>query len=203
MALIIGLTGGIGCGKSIASQIFSSLGINIIDTDVIAKELTQTNGQAIQSIREIFGDDYLNGDGSLNRGKMRQLVFSDSALRIKLESILHPLILKEVLQQVSQVQSPYVIIAIPLLIESKDYDHLLHRVLVVDCEEQLQISRTMMRNQLSEQQVKAIMATQVSRDARLQKADDVLVNNKDIEYLKTQILQLHHKYLVLSKNQYN
>lgn len=203
MALIIGLTGGIGCGKSIASQIFSSLGINIIDTDVIAKELTQTNGQAIQSIREIFGDDYLNGDGSLNRGKMRQLVFSDSALRIKLESILHPLILKEVLQQVSQAQSPYVIIAIPLLIESKDYDHLLHRVLVVDCEEQLQISRTMMRSQFSEQQVKAIMATQVSRDARLQKADDVLVNNKDIEYLKTQILQLHHKYLVLSKNQYN
>ena len=134
---------------------------------------------------------------------MRNLFFSDSDSRQKLEKILHPLILKETIRQIAQTQSPYIIIVVPLLFETNDYDNIIQRILVIDCEEQQQISRTMARSQLSEQQVKAIMANQISRKARSQKADDVIINNQYIDYLKAQVAQLHHKYLLLSENKKN
>ncbi len=197
MSLVVGLTGGIGCGKSMASKLFSELGIKIIDTDLIAQQFTGSDGLAIDLIREKFGQDFINADGALNRNKMRALVFSDNDARLKLEKILHPLILKETQLQIEQAHSPYIIVVIPLLFEKNDFHHLIQRTLVIDCDEQQQLIRTMTRSQLSEQQVSAIMATQVSRQTRLRNADDIIINDQDINYLKSQVLQLHHKYLSL------
>lgn len=201
MTFIIGLTGGIGCGKSSASQIFSEFGIDVVDTDVIARQLTQPGGRAIDSIRDVFGNTFLTTEGALDREKMRNLVFSDSRARQQLEKILHPLILQETLAQIEQSRSPYTILVVPLLLETNDYNPIVQRILVVDCEERIQISRTIARSQLSEQQVKAIMAQQISRKDRLQKADDVILNDRGIDFLKVQINQLHHQYLTLSKNE--
>ena len=137
MSFVVGLTGGIGCGKSIASQCFSDLGVHIIDTDVIARTITQSNGQAINAIKNAFGDTYLTKDGSLDREKMRELVFSDDdAPRSRLEKILHPIILNETIRQIGQARSSYVIVVVPLLFETKDYDHIVQRILVIDCDEQ-------------------------------------------------------------------
>ena len=200
MTFVVGLTGGIGCGKSSASQFFSDLGIDVIDTDVIARQLTQADGQAIDQIRETFGNTFLASNGSLNREKMRNLVFSDFDSKVKLEKILHPLILNEVVRLVKECKSPYIVVVIPLLLEIKDYDDLIDRVLVIDCEEQQQISRTMARSQLSEQFVRAVMATQVTRKDRLREADDVIFNGQDIEFLRMQVAQIHGKYIIMSGN---
>ncbi|MBX3617531.1 dephospho-CoA kinase [Nitrosomonas sp.] len=200
MTFVVGLTGGIGCGKSSASQFFSDLGINVIDTDVIARQLTQPGGQAIDQIRKTFGDTFLAGNGSLDREKMRNLVFSNSDSKEELEKILHPLILNEVVRLVKKARSPYVVVVVPLLLELKDYDDLIDRVLVIDCEEQQQILRTMMRSQLSEQFVRAVMATQITREDRLQRADDIIFNNQDIAYLKMQITRMHNKYMTENNN---
>lgn len=201
MTFVVGLTGGIGCGKSSASQFFSDLGIDVIDTDIIARQLTQPNGSAISLIQNTFGSSVITADGALDRNKMRDLVFANSESRHKLEQILHPLILKAVIRRIKQSQAPYVIVVIPLLFETNDYNHLIRHILVIDCDEQQQLLRTMERSNLSEQKVRSIMATQVARETRIQKADDVILNNQDIEYLKAQILLLHHKYLALSKNE--
>lgn len=198
MRLVIGLTGGIGCGKSLASQYFSELGICVIDTDVIARTITQSNGRAIPKIKNDFGISYLTKNGALDREKMRQLIFSDKNARLRLEKILHPIILSETIQQIACAHSAYVVVVIPLLFETKDYDTIVHRILVIDCDEQQQISRVMARSNLSEQQVKSIMATQVSRKERLQRAHDIITNNQDTDYLKTEITKLHSKYLSLS-----
>ena len=201
MTFVVGLTGGIGCGKSSTSQFFSDLGIDVIDTDVIARQLTQPNGSVISLIQNTFGSSVIAADGALDRNKMRDLVFANSESRHKLEQILHPLILKAVIRRIKQSQAPYVIVVIPLLFETNDYNHLIQHILVIDCDEQQQLLRTMERSNLSEQKVRSIMATQVTRETRIQKADDVILNNQDIEYLKAQILLLHHKYLALSKNE--
>ncbi|MBP6058661.1 MAG: dephospho-CoA kinase [Nitrosomonas sp.] len=202
MTFVVGLTGGIGCGKSSTSQIFSDLEIDVIDTDVISRELTQSGGSAIQMIQNTFGDVFITADGALDRNKMRNLIFSCGDARLKLEEIMHPLILEETLLQAKQTHSPYIIIVIPLLFETNDYDNIVQRTVVVDCDEQQQLSRTMTRSHLSGEKVKAIMVTQLSREARLKKADDVIINNQDIEHLRMQALQLHYKYLILSeKNQ--
>ncbi|MDO9311719.1 MAG: dephospho-CoA kinase [Nitrosomonas sp.] len=200
MAFVVGLTGGIGCGKSSASQFFSDLGIDVIDTDVIARTLTQPHGLAIQLIRNTFQDALITADGALDREKMRNLIYSDSDSRHKLENILHPLILKETVQQIAQTQSSYIIVVVPLLFETDDYNNIIQRTLVVDCEERQQVLRTMARSNLSEHQVIAIMTAQVLRKERLQKADDVIINDKDIDSLKAQVIKLHHKYLILSEN---
>ena len=200
MTFVVGLTGGIGCGKSSASQFFSDLGIDVIDTDVIARKLTQPHGLAIKLIRNTFQDALITADGALDREKMRNLIYSDSNSRLKLENILHPLILKETVQQIAQTQSSYIIVVVPLLFETDDYNNIIQRILVVDCEERQQVLRTMARSNLSEQQVRAIMAAQILRKERLQKADDVIINDKDIDSLKAQVIKLHHKYLILSEN---
>ncbi len=201
MTFVVGLTGGIGCGKSSASKLFADLGIDVVDTDVIARELTQSGGPAIRMIQNTFGNTFIAIDGALNRDKMRSLVFSDSAARLKLEKILHPLILKETVLKIKQNHSSYTIIVVPLLFETNDYSNIIQRILVVDCDEQQQLTRTMTRSHLSEYKVRAIIAAQISRKTRLQKADDIISNNQDIDYLRAQVLHLHHQYLSLSRNQ--
>ncbi len=200
MTFIVGLTGGIGCGKSSASKFFSDLGIDVIDTDVIARQLTESGGSAISMIQETFGNSFITPDCALDRNKMRDLIFSNSAARLKLEKILHPLILKETALQIEQSRSLYAIIVVPLLFETNDYSNIVQRILVIDCDEQQQLSRTMARSHLSRQAARTIMTTQVSREIRLQKADDVIINDQDIDYLRTQVLRLHHQYLFLAKN---
>ena len=200
MPFIIGLTGGIGCGKTSASKLFTNLGVDIIDTDEIARELTQSEGAAIGAIRKVFGDAYVTTDGALDRNKMRQLVFSDCASRHQLEKILHPFILTEAARRAKLASSPYAIMVIPLLFETNDYDKIIRRSLVIDCDEKNQIMRTMKRSKLNEQDVRAIITVQISRQKRLQKADDVIVNNNDLDYLQKQVKKHHQKYLALSKN---
>ncbi|MDP1559519.1 MAG: dephospho-CoA kinase [Nitrosomonas sp.] len=200
MSFVVGLTGGIGSGKTSTTKIFASLGVDIIDTDEIARALTQSDGAAIVPIRKIFGDNLITADGALDRRKMREMVFSDSILKQKLEEILHPLIVLETARRLTLTKSPYVIIAIPLLFETKVYHNLIQRVLVIDCDEQKQITRTMARSKLEEQEVRVIMAAQVSRQERLQKADDVILNNEDLDFLRKQVIDHHQKYLDLSKN---
>lgn len=198
MPFVIGLTGGIGSGKTSATNYFAELGIDIIDTDEIAKSLTQPNGAAIGAIRDAFGDQLITADGALDRRKMRDLVFSDNAIKQRLEAILHPLIHKEAIHRIKEAKSPYLIIVVPLLFETTDYHQMIQRILVIDCDEKKQMSRTMARSKLNEQEVRAIMATQVSRQHRLQKADDVISNNDGLDHLYKQISCLHQKYLELS-----
>ncbi|MBL8497233.1 dephospho-CoA kinase [Nitrosomonas sp. JL21] len=200
MPLIIGLTGGIGCGKSAASQLFSELGIDVIDTDVISQRLTQSAGLAIDLIQKEFGKDFITADNALNRSKMRQFVFSNDEARLRLENILHPLILQETLLHIEQSHSAYIILVVPLLLENKEYRALVQRILVIDCDEEQQLRRTMSRSRLTEQQVRAIMAAQVSRQTRLRNADDIVVNNHDLAHLRSQVIQLHRTYLSLSQN---
>lgn len=203
MAFVVGLTGGIGCGKSSASKFFSNLGIDVIDTDVIARTLTQSNGPALNIIKNTFGNSFITADNSLDRKKMRNLIFSNNDARLKLEKILHPLILEETILQAKQSYTTYTIIVVPLLFETNDYESIVQRTLVVDCDELQQLSRVTTRDQIAEHKLRTILATQISRENRLQKADDIIINNRDIDYLKTQVTQLHHKYLRLSKSNLN
>lgn len=200
MRLIVGLTGGIGCGKSAASHFFSALGIDVIDTDIISQQLTRPGGAAIDPLKKEFGQDFITADNALDRSKIRELVFADENARLRLENILHPLILQETVLHMKRAHSPYIILVVPLLIENDEYRALVQRILVIDCDEEQQLKRTMARSQLSEQQVKAIMATQIARTTRLQNADDIIVNNRDMDYLRAQVLQLHHRYLSLAQH---
>jgi len=198
MSLVIGLTGGIGSGKSSAAKLFAALGACVIDTDEIAHELTQSHGAAIGAIRQNFGEDFITAEGVLNREKMRSLVFSDSASRQKLEAILHPLIHMEAARSAALASSPYVIMVVPLLLETGDYREMVRRILVVDCDEQKQIVRAMARSGLSAHEVRAIMATQITRQQRLQQADDVIANDSNLAHLQQQVEALHQKYLALA-----
>lgn len=198
MTLIVGLTGGIGSGKTSAANFFSALCIDIVDTDVIAHELTQPKGAAIDAIRQTFTDQFITTDGALNREEMRRLVFSDNGSRRKLETILHPLIRREVARRAALFSAPYGIIVVPLLLETGQYRELIHRILVVDCVERVQIARATARTGLDESAIRAIMATQLSREERLQQADDVIANDADLPNLARQVGALHEKYLALA-----
>lgn len=193
--LIVGLTGGIGSGKSTAATQFALQGAGIIDTDVIAHRLTQANGLAMMKIRNAFGDDFLNEDGALDRVKMRGLIFSDPAAKQRLEQILHPLIFEQAKEELQQLQDkPYVIIVVPLLPESRTFLKLVQRVLVVDCDENTQIARVIKRSNLTETEVRAIIDRQTSRAARLQLADDVICNDAGLDCLAGQVAMLHERY---------
>lgn len=198
MPYCIGLTGGIGSGKSSAASIFQDLGAAVIDTDEISHELTRAGGAALDAIREQFGGDYIARDGSLARNVMRKLIFDDPAAKKKLEAILHPMIRAAVKARIAQTQAPYVLIAVPLLLETGAYSDLISRILVVDCDESLQISRTMLRSKLDIQEVRAIMAAQLPRQERLSRADDVLNNDGDIAGLRSQAEALHARYLQIA-----
>lgn len=196
--LVIGLTGGVGSGKSSAAKFFAALGAKVIDTDEIAHQLTQSQGVAMTAIRREFGENFITTDGSLDRGKMRSLVFSDSSSRQKLEAILHPLIRAEAARRAeltALTAASYVVMVVPLLLEVNSYREMVQRILVVDCAEQSQIERAMARSGLSRQEVEAIMCAQISREERLRQADDVIVNDSDIARLGQQVEALHRQYL--------
>ena len=198
MTYIVGLTGGIGSGKSAAAQGFEELGATVIDTDAIAHALTAPGGAAIEPIRAAFGADYLTPEGALARPRMRALVFADAAKKRLLESILHPMIRARTSELALAASSPYVILMVPLLVESNDYRRRCQRILVVDCPEELQVERVMARSGLAAEQVRAIMASQVARAARLAAADDVIDNSQDPAHLRRQVEALHTRYLQLA-----
>ena len=195
MAFRVGLTGGIGSGKSRAADMFAELGAGVIDTDAISHELTGPGGAAMSAIAAAFGAEYLRDDGSLDRSRMRSLVFSDAQAREKLQAILHPLIRATSRERIGSAEAPYVMLVVPLLLETGSYRDLLDRVLVVDCDEAQQIARTAARSNLAEDEVRRIMAAQISRSERLRAADDVIVNDGDINGLRRQVEALHRQYL--------
>lgn len=201
MPYCIGLTGGIGCGKSSAAEIFRSFGAGVVDTDDISHALTRPAGAAITLIRAQFGDEYVDESGAMDRAKMRRLIFADPQSKKKLESILHPLIGQKARALIEHATEPYLLLVVPLLFETGAYHDIVRRVLVVDCTEDQQVSRTMQRSSLSEQAVRAIMANQISRAERIARADDVLHNDGDSSDLQGQILQLHNRYLALSRQE--
>lgn len=194
----IGLTGGIGSGKSTVANLFEQRGVAIIDTDVIAHQLTTPDGLAIAQIRAAFGDDFIDASGALNRNKMRAAVFADPDTKVRLESILHPLIRQAADRAAREAQAPYVIFVVPLLVESGRWWQRIARLLVVDCPEELQIQRVVERNAMTREQVLAIMATQTSREARLAKADDIIVNDGAFDTLEQEVDRLHALYLALA-----
>lgn len=199
MPFCVGLTGGIGSGKSTAAKLFGDFGAAVVDTDSISHELTQAGGSAIGAIRETFGDACISADGSLDRPRMRQLVFGNPAARGKLEAILHPLIRERSRADVAAAKQPYVILVVPLLLETGAYRDLVRRVLVVDCGEARQIERAALRSRLSEAEVRAIMSSQLPREARRARADDVIDNDAGMDALRGQVEALHAKYLVLAR----
>lgn len=194
--LVIGLTGGIGSGKSTVTERFANIGIPIIDTDVVARDIVTPGSEALMEIRDQFGTHYLQSDGRLNRIAMRQLIFSDEQARQKLETILHPRILKAVWYWIEQQQATYCIVVVPLLLE-KDWNEYFDRILVVDVNENVQIERTMLRDHLSRKEVLDIMHTQVPRQQRLNAADDIIENHLNEADLDNQVNKLHQNYLKL------
>jgi len=198
MKLVVAVTGGIGSGKSTAAKLFETLGAGLVDTDAIAHQLTQPGRPAVERIRKRFGDNYIDSQGALDRARMRNLVFSDTPAKRDLEAILHPLIRVEAMARVARVRAPYVLLVVPLLIETGGYRDLAGRVLVIDCSEQVQIERTISRSGLTEAQTRAIIASQASREQRLSAADDVIDNNAGLAELAEQVKALHARYVSLA-----
>ena len=195
MSFVVGLTGGIGSGKSAVADLFAARGIAVIDTDAIAHELTAPGGAAMPAIRGEFGDGIATSDGALDRAAMRNIVFADPPARKRLEAILHPLIRSESERRLASADSPYAILMVPLLVESGDYRKRVDRVAVVDCREETQIARVMRRNGLTRPEVERILAAQASRAQRLEAADDVIDNDGSLDELGPRIEQLHVSYL--------
>jgi dephospho-CoA kinase len=199
VTFVVGLTGGIGSGKSAAADAFGGLGATVVDTDVIARELTEKGGAALAPIEERFGPGYIEESGAMDRKKMRDRVFADPAAKRSLEALLHPLIRDESSRRIAAARGPYVVHVVPLLIESPDYRSRVDRVLVVDCPEDTQLARVRARSGLSEDEVRAIMRSQASRAERLAAADDVIDNRGTIDALRKQVAALHGKYLQFAR----
>lgn len=195
----VGLTGGIGSGKSTVADLFGALGASVIDTDAIAHQLTATGGIAIESIRQTFGAAFITPAGALDRVRMRDAVFAEPAIKKQLEAILHPLIRAQTDLAAATARGAYLLFVVPLLVESGIWKQRVSRVLVVDCPEEVQIARVMQRNNLTEAQVRAIMATQATRADRLAVADDVILNDGNPQDLPAQVQRLHTLYLSLSQ----
>ena len=199
MTLVVGLTGGIGSGKSAAADEFAAHGATVVDTDAIARQLTEKGGTAVAQIEKIFGSTFLDQTGGMDRKKMRDHVFADPAAKRALEALLHPMIREESARRIAAAGGPYVILVVPLLVESPDYRRRVDRVLVVDCPEETQLARVRARSALSEDEVRAIMRTQVSRAERLAAAHDVIDNRGSRDALRKQVAALHQKYLQFAR----
>jgi dephospho-CoA kinase len=197
--LRIGLTGGIACGKSTVTQRFAELGGPVIDADVAARNVVERGKPGLEQVVRRFGPGVLDASGNLDRAALRALIFSDSGSRQALDAILHPLIRADMEQQAATVQGPYLVMAIPLLIEGGRARNRVDRVLVVDADEALQIQRVQARDGSSETQARAILASQASREARLAAADDVLRNSGSVADLRQAVDRLHEKYLHLAQ----
>jgi dephospho-CoA kinase len=195
--LIIGLTGGIGSGKSTVANYFAELGVTIIDADQVAREVVEPDTIAFRQITAKFGNKVVMADGQLNRSKLRDLIFADESTKQWLENLLHPQIRARMAELAKQASSPYCILVIPLLLENKP-NELVERILVVDTSEALQVSRTQARDHITSGQVISVMVTQVSRSNRLAAADEVIINDGDLTMLKNQVQKIHTKYLQLA-----
>ena len=196
---VVGLTGGIGSGKSAAADEFAKLGASIVDTDVIAHELTGPKGLALPEIRKLFGEKAIGPDGAMDRKKMRDHVFARPEEKKKLEALLHPLIREESQRRIASAPGPYVVHVVPLLIESSDYRSRVDRVLVVDAPEDVRIARVRTRSGLSPDEVRAIIRGQAPSAARLAAADDVIDNGGERDALRNQVAALHQKYLQFAR----
>ena len=197
---VLGLTGGIGSGKSAAAQRFIELGVHVVDADHASRWVVEPGRPALAQIAEHFGPGVLQADGQLDRGALRALIFQEPHERRWLEALLHPLIAREIADNLASATSPYAILVSPLLIEAGQRA-ITQRVLVVDAPQPLQIARTLLRDQTSEEQVQAILKAQASREERLRHADDVLVNDRDLAWLHSEVERLHHFYLTLRGGQ--
>lgn len=195
--LVIGLTGGIGSGKSLATDYLQTRGITVVDADLAARVIVEPGEAALQEIVETFGEDMLNTDGTLNRRALREVVFHDAAQRKRLEAITHPRIAQEIVRQLSVSTSPYTILVSPLLFESGQH-RFAQRTLLIDAPESEQKRRASLRDKVSEEQIAAIMAVQMSREERRKRADDVVMNDAGIDALHAALEQLHQRYLELS-----
>ena len=193
---ILGLTGGIGSGKSAAAQCFIDLGIHLVDADHAARWVVEPGRPALAQIAAHFGNEVLQADGTLNRAALRELIFKDPQQRAWLEGLLHPLIREEIRQYLARAESPYAILVSPLLLETSQHQ-MVQRVLVIDVPEAVQIERTVVRDKTNEEQVRAILNAQASREERLRRADDVIINDRDPAWLKSEVERLHHFYLTL------
>jgi dephospho-CoA kinase len=191
---VVGLTGGIGSGKSAAADEFARLGASVVDADAIAHELTGKGGAAISGIERVFGKEFLES-GALNRTRMRELIFSNPAAKKNLEALLHPMIREESARRIAAATGPYVVYVVPLLVESGNPRRGVNRVLVVDAPEETQLARARMRSALPADEVSAIIAAQARRAERLAAADDVIDNGGTLDALRKQVAVLHRKYL--------
>ena len=193
---VVGLTGGIGSGKSEAAKLFAELGVPVTDVDVISHQITGANQPLIKDIEANFGYAYITPQGALNRAAMRKLVFNDDAARTKLNAILHPAIYDEALKQLEQNKhAPYQILAIPLLLESPRYSPHINRILLIDCDEATQIARVKLRSQLPESEILQIIKVQTPRKKLLSLANDIITNNESVTELREKVIKIHQKYL--------
>lgn len=192
--LCIGLTGGIGSGKTSATDIFSELGVPVIDADAISHEVVRAGQPALQAIANSFGADMIGEDGQLRRAHLRKLIFNDADTRGRLEAIIHPLVSDEVARRVGGVTFPYCILSSPLLLESRSA-HDIDRILVIDVPESLQIERASSRDGVHQDEIEKIVNSQSSRQDRLAAADDIIVNDRELAFLRKQVEMLHEKYL--------
>jgi len=197
---VVGLTGGIGSGKSAAADEFARLGSAVVDTDLIAHRLTGPGGAALPAIQRLFGEGFVLPSGAMDRKRMRERVFADAAARKSLESVLHPMIREESERQIAAAAGTYVVHVVPLLVESGDFRRRVDRVLVVDCPEATQIARVRARSGLSSDEALAIVQSQASRAERLAAADDVIDNGGTLEDLRRQVAALHAKYAAMAEN---
>lgn len=202
---VVALTGGIGCGKSAAAQIFLDLGVPVTDVDIISHELTAASQPIINDIRQLFGSEFISADNSLNREAMRTLIFSDEQARLRLNALLHPAILEKAIERLSQhartlqaaekSETLYQVLVVPLLFDSPKYLSLVDRILVIDCDQETQIKRVKERSHLSRVQILQIINTHIKRNDQLKLADDVILNDGNVEKLRENISVLHQKYI--------
>ncbi|MDD3650350.1 dephospho-CoA kinase [Immundisolibacter sp.] len=197
--LVVGLTGGIAAGKSTATAFFRERGVPVIDADEVAREVVAPGTPGLAAVVDAFGPGVLHADGTLDRRRLREIVFADPVQRRRLEGILHPLIEDQIRARLQRLRAPYCILAVPLLVESPALRALVHRVLVIDVPVEVQIARLMQRDRMTAEQCQAMLAAQASRAQRLEGADDVVDNATDIATLRRQLEQLHAHYLELAR----
>jgi dephospho-CoA kinase len=197
---VVGLTGGIGSGKSAASARFEELGIKVVDADIVAREVVEPDSPALKLIVQQFGEQVQNADASLNRAALRQIIFSDSDAKLWLEALLHPLIRSQIIQQLSQAHSKYAILVSPLLFEAKQYE-LCSRTLLIDASETLQKERASLRDNTTAEAIQKIIEVQMPRESKLQLASDIITNDGDIEHLNAQVDRMHMEYLKLAQSE--
>ena len=197
--MIIGLTGGIGSGKSVAASLFRDIGVDLIDADDLARDSLNINSEGYKLFIKEFGDKYLDENKNINRELIRKLIFNDSAAKLKLENIIHPIVRSDIQTFISNTKSDYCIIVVPLIFETNSAN-LYDRVLVIDCNVEIQISRTSKRDNQTKTQVENILNKQATREQRLSIADEVIVNNGSLNSLKNDVLKIHKKYMEIINN---